>query len=190
VNHNPAMFGSYTPVVRWYVPVGTAGVWALAAAAVVFWGLRLTSPDEEPQPPTIAPAQTVSNAPAVAKVLGAVQIAAAPAAESARQFVLRGVIADGAAQGVALIGFDGKPSRPYCVGQAVANGYVLRSVTANSATLDGGQGADAVLTLQLPQRAPGAPRISSGSGSTSAPVPVSASVSGPAPVGDPVLSTQ
>ncbi|KQU86283.1 hypothetical protein ASC78_26120 [Variovorax sp. Root318D1] len=151
---------------RWHAPVATTGLWALAAGAAVFWGLRLASPAEPVAAAATMPRPSVSaDADAVARLLGAVSASeAAPTMpEAASRFALSGVVADPFNQGAALISIDGKPPRPFRVGSRVGDNYVLQSVGVRSATLGASASGPAAFTLQLPVRAP----ISVGS-----PVPV------------------
>jgi len=142
---------------RWHAPVATTGLWALAAGAAVFWGLRLASPAEPVAAAATMPRAAVSaDADAVARLLGAVSASdAAPAApEAASRFALSGVVADPFNQGAALISIDGKPPRPFRVGSRVGDNYVLQSVGVRAATLGTSAQGPAAFTLQLPVRAP------------------------------------
>ncbi|WP_431107929.1 type II secretion system protein N [Variovorax paradoxus] len=142
---------------RWHAPVATTGLWALAAGAAVFWGLRLASPAEPVAAAATMPRAAVSaDAEAVARLLGAISgTEAAPAApEAASRFVLSGVVADPFNQGAALISIDGKPPRPFRVGSRVGENYVLQSVGVRAATLGTSAQGPAAFTLQLPVRAP------------------------------------
>ncbi|MET3914614.1 general secretion pathway protein C [Variovorax sp. OAS795] len=142
---------------RWHAPFTTAGLWALAAGAAVFWGLRLASPTEPVAAAATMPRASVSaDADAVARLFGAVSSSdAAPAApEAASRFALSGVVADPLNQGAALIAIDGKPPRPFRVGSRVGDNYVLQSVGVRSATLGASAQGPAAFTLQLPVRAP------------------------------------
>lgn len=140
---------------RWPAATATLGLWALAAASVVFWGLRLSAPSDGLAPPAVAstPPAAIDSA-SVAQLLGVVPaqsaIAVAPAAAS--RFALLGVVADRSQQGAALIAVDGKPARPFRIGSVVVDSYVLQSVGTRSATIGARNGADAALTLQLPVR--------------------------------------
>jgi general secretion pathway protein C len=60
-----------------------------------------------------------------------------------------GVVADQHSAGAALIAVDGKPAKPYRVGDVVEDGLVLQSVKGRNAALGPVSGA-AVLTLELP----------------------------------------
>jgi general secretion pathway protein C len=142
---------------RWHAPVATTGLWALAAGAAVFWGLRLASPAEPVAVAATMPRPAVSaDAEAVARLLGAISSTeAAPAApEAASRFVLSGVVADPFNHGAALISIDGKPPRPFRVGSRVGDNYVLQSVGVRAATLGASAQGPAAFTLQLPVRAP------------------------------------
>jgi general secretion pathway protein C len=142
---------------RWHAPVATTGLWALAAGAAVFWGLRLASPAEPVAAAATMPkASVAADADAVARLLGAVSASeAAPAPpEAASRFALSGVVADPSNQGAALISIDGKPPRPFRVGSRVGDNYVLQSVGVRSATLGASAAGPAAFTLQLPVRAP------------------------------------
>lgn len=140
---------------RWPAATTTLGVWGLAAASLVFWGLRLAGPADGLAPPPVAgvPVATIDSA-AVAQLFGAPSDKAVAAAtpQAASRFVLIGVVADSARQGAALVAVDGKPARPYRVGSQLADGYVLQSVDVRSAALGASLGAPAALTLQLPVR--------------------------------------
>lgn len=134
--------------------VTTTGLWALAAASIVFWGLRLAAPSDAIAPPAVAKAQPDPDPAAVAQMLGAVsaQPAAVATPEAASRFSLLGVVADADLQGAALIAVDGKPPRPFKVGATVAEGYVLQSVSTRAATLGASVNGSPVLTLRLPTR--------------------------------------
>ncbi|MDM0017882.1 type II secretion system protein N [Variovorax saccharolyticus] len=144
----------YAPA-RWPSATATTAVWALAAASLVFWGLRLAGPSDAPAPPAVAGTpQAALDPAAVARVLGAVstQAAAVAAPEAASRFSLLGVVADAEQQGVALIAVDGKPPRPFRVGARVADGFVLQSLGARSAAFGASPEAATAFTLQLPTR--------------------------------------
>ena len=142
---------------RWPAATTTLGVWALAAASVVFWGLRLASPSDGLAPPPVAgvAVATIDSA-AVAQLFGAPSdktAAAVATPQAASRFVLLGVVADSARQGAALIAVDGKPARPFRVGSRLVDGYVLQSVSVRSAALGGSVGSPTAITLQLPAQA-------------------------------------
>lgn len=142
---------------RWHAPLATTGLWALAAGAAVFWGLRLANPAQPVAPAATLPrAPAAADADAIARLFGALPVEqAAPAApEAASRFALSGVVADASSQGAALISIDGKPPRPFRVGSRVGEGYVLQAVDVRAATLGTSPDGPAAFTLQLPVRAP------------------------------------
>jgi general secretion pathway protein C len=143
---------------RWPAAMATVGIWALAAASAVFWGLRLNAPPGTVAPPSVAKAPLTPDGAAIAQVLGAVSNLPAPAAPeapspaAASRFALLGVVADANRQGAALIAIDGQPARPFKVGARLADGFVLQSVTTRSAALGASANGEPALTLQLPTR--------------------------------------
>jgi general secretion pathway protein C len=172
---------------RWHAPVATTGLWALAAGAAVFWGLRLASPAEPVAAAAALPRAVAADADAIARLFGALpaeQVAPeAPAAAS--RFALSGVVADPSNRGAALISIDGKPPRPFRVGSRVGDSYVLQSVDVRAATLGTSVDGPAAFTLQLPVRAP----IAVGSAPAVVPT-VPASMPAPAARAEPAPSEQ
>lgn len=140
-------------------------IWAAAAAAAVFWMLRLWG--ASPQPPAHAqpaPVALVARAD-LTRVLGADPVAqpvvaeAPAAAADHSRFQLLGVIAAGAGGGAAgpsraagsgwaTISVDGKPARTYRVGSVVDGASVLQKVAARGVDIGPRGGAPAV-TLKL-----------------------------------------
>ena len=138
-------------------------IWALVAATLVFWALRLLS--HAP----VAPAYTVAVGDAAAvrsdltRLLGAPPVAAVPVAavpEAASRFRLigvmapkRNVVAGNAAYGLALIAVDGKAPKAFSVGARLDGDLVLQSVSLRSASIGPAQGA-AAMKLELPPLPP------------------------------------
>lgn len=159
-NDNQTMqMHSYNPSLnRWGLRLATFSVAALAAASATFWALKWT--DTRPLQ-TSAPVVFSSPAPttpqAVARLLGGGHGGAAPDApmdNAASNFKLTGVVANLAQSGYALIAVDGKPAKPYRVGEPVNDALVLRSVAPRSAALAANMDAPATVTLDLPRLAP------------------------------------
>lgn len=144
----------YPAGARWPVPLATLVLWALAAASVVFWGLRLAAPADAAPPPAVASAPAAVDPVAVGRLLGAVDapVVAAATPDAASRFALLGVIADADGQGAALVAIDGKPARPFRVGAKLGDSFVLQSVGARAATLGADVHGAAAFTLQLPPR--------------------------------------
>ncbi len=135
----------------------TFGVWALAAASAVFWGLKLSSGGPSGPAPASALREPGPVDPAVvARLLGhtagaAPATAAAPAAPPlSSRFNLLGVVADRSQQGAALIAVEGRAARPYRVGSLVGEGLVLQSVQPRRAVLAASMDGPPVVTLELP----------------------------------------
>ena len=127
-------------------------VWAVVAySAVVFalqWGggvpvdYVVTGSEQKQVLPDV-------DALAVSKALGAAPVQSASASLASR-FVLVGVMDGGPSQGVALISVDGKPAKPYRVGQTVSEGFVIVGTGPKKAELGPQLGAAATLLLELP----------------------------------------
>jgi general secretion pathway protein C len=171
-------------------------VWTLAAAAAMFWGLRLMTPAQ------VLPERTqlVGMSPAVAgdltRLLGAAApVAAAEAApppDAASRFRLTGVVAtrtdrdpQGApAPGLAIISVDGKPPQAYRVGDVLDTDFRLASVGLRSARVGAAAGGGSFL-LELPPPTPAATGVPMGVNAAPAPPGASGIPGGPgiAPVG-------
>jgi general secretion pathway protein C len=139
LNHNPRMSA------RWW----SFGVWALAAASAVYWGLKLWT-QALPTPPQAVLAKTTTGLQGdLTRLLGAdspvavAAVAAEPVADN--RFALLGVVsprsAGAAREGLALIAVDGKPAKAFRVGAKVDGEQVLQSVGARSASLGPAGGA-------------------------------------------------
>lgn len=129
-------------------------VWALVAACVVYWSLKLLV-----RAPS-APAHSVAGTGAapergdLTRLLGVSLVAPVSALATtpqASRFRLHGVIAPKGkpaakptGQGVALISVDGKPPRAYAVGARVDNDLVLQSVSLRGASIGLAGGAASV----------------------------------------------
>ena len=85
----------------------------------------------------------------VSKALGAAPMQSTGASLASR-FVLIGVMDGGPSKGVALISVDGKPAKPYRLGQTVTDGFVVLATGPKKAELGPQLGATATLFLELP----------------------------------------
>ena len=136
---------------KWGLRGLTLVVWAMAAASVAYWGLRMLA-----RPPAFVPAPLVANVPVppdpavVARLLGATAAQATPQASLASRFTLSGVVAGAPGGGAALIAVDGKPARPFRVGGLIEEGLVLQSATARQATIGQSRDGPALVTLDMP----------------------------------------
>jgi general secretion pathway protein C len=88
---------------------------------------------------------------AVSKALGVAPVQSASASLASR-FVLVGVMDGGPTQGVALISVDGKPAKPYRLGQTVTDGFVVLATGPKKAELGPQLGAASSLVLELPMK--------------------------------------
>ena len=88
---------------------------------------------------------------AVSKALGVAPVQSASASLASR-FVLVGVMDGGPTQGVALISVDGKPAKPYRLGQTVSDGFVVLATGPKKAELGPQLGAASSLVLELPMK--------------------------------------
>ena len=146
---------STTSPAAWPVRGATFALWALAAASVVAWGLKLggSAGGVAVPPPPARPVAAVDPA-ALANLLGAAPAAAAaaiPVPTLASRFQLLGVAAGAhSGGGAAVIAVDGKPGRPYRVGAQLEEGIVLQSVHGRQAVLAASAQGPALLTLELP----------------------------------------
>lgn len=154
-------------------------IWALVAAAMVFWGMRLVvRPDPVPLNAAVVGESTSARGD-LSRLFGAeptAQVAAAPATSS--RFRLLGVMAakpgpEGSmTPGVALISIDGKPARAFKAGARVEDQLVLQTVSLRTASI-GVEKGPASFVLELPALPPPA---------TGTLPPPTLDQSGPAPV--------
>jgi general secretion pathway protein C len=134
-------------------------VWALVAASVVFWGLRMLVRAPSAPPHSIAVTSAAAVQGDLTRLLGAAPVSAAAAAvapEAASRFRLHGVMApkgkaegQHSGQGVALIAVDGKPARAFAIGSRLDRDLVLQSVSLRSASIGPAEGG-AGIKLELP----------------------------------------
>ncbi len=136
----------------WWPRVMTLVLWAVAAASLAGWGLRLGGGLKPGQVAPVAMTAEVAVDPAsVARLLGAAEPSAAalvPAAAS--RFVLLGVVAGRSNTGAALIAVDGKPGRAFRVGSKIDEGVMLQAVEPRRARLGSAADAATTLTLEMP----------------------------------------
>lgn len=131
----------------------TLVLWLLAAASAVFWGLRLSTPSGGLAVPAVFASPPAPDVQAMARLLGAGAVAAAPVASSPSRFALVGVLAGRqSGGGAALIAIDGQPSKPFRVGATVDAGLVLQSLGPGQAQLGTALRGPTVVTLEVPAR--------------------------------------
>jgi len=157
-------------------------IWALLAASLVFWALRLTVRGPSAPPFTVPVGEVGAVRGDLSRLFGS-NATAAPAVaapQAASRFRLLGVAAPPAnapqGSGIALLSIEGRPARPYRVGAHVDGELMLRGVGPRSATL-GPAGGENAFTLELPLRpapARGSRPAVSPDGQAQAPQPVAA----------------
>ena len=133
--------------------------WALVAAAVVFWGLRLFTRAPVAPPNAVVASETATAGGDLTRLLGAPTSPAAAAQvaapEASARFRLLGIMAprggapSATGHGVALIAVDGKLPRAYTVGSRLDGDWVLQSVSLRTADI-GPSAAAAAVRLELP----------------------------------------
>ncbi|MEO7336200.1 MAG: hypothetical protein ABIV63_06435 [Caldimonas sp.] len=149
MNHNRRMYARLSAFV----------IWALIAATVVFWGLRLFVHATPAPGNAVAVGGAVSGGGDLTRLLGAPPVAAQTAIvtpDAGARFHLLGImaprraVAGAKAQGVALIAVDGKPPRAYAVGAHLDSDLVLQSVSLRTASIGRSEGAQTLL-LEIPR---------------------------------------
>jgi general secretion pathway protein C len=127
-------------------------VWAVVAYSAVVFGLQWGG--GVPVDAVVAGSEQKQVSPdvdslSVSKALGVAPVQSASASLASR-FVLVGVMDGGPSQGVALISVDGKPAKPYRLGQTVSDGLVVVGTGPKKAELGPQMGVASSLVLELP----------------------------------------
>jgi general secretion pathway protein C len=112
-------------------------LFAALCAIVAGWALQLLAPRSPIAPGgAVAQAQAPSDLRLAGQLFGgAPALSSVAAAEAPSNIQVTGVLAAGA-RGVALLAIDGKPAKPFQVGQPVAEGLKLVSVSGDMVELD------------------------------------------------------
>jgi len=140
----------------WPARLSTLLLAALAAASLVFWGLRWVEPVSMPRANSDGAGPRPIDTGRVALLLGASPTASGDDEEvpiqAAARYKLLGVIAGpkGHGFGSALIAIDDAPAKPYKVGDRLSDDLVLQSVSKRGAALASSMQASAAITLELP----------------------------------------
>ena len=132
---------------------------ALTAGSATFWILQWPSlPSRTTDAVGLAAASPSDNGAALQSLLaGDPQVVALSGVSTPTANLpplrLAGVIRVGTkGQGSALIQLNGKPAKPYRVGDTIADGLVLQSVSAHTAHLGQTVSSPAALVLELPRK--------------------------------------
>lgn len=152
IHHNLRMLQirrAWVPRTVWPSLV-TGLVWCAAALSAGYWVLQWPAgPGRTGTPQTPMGEVAEPSAAGLSRALGATPVAAASAPEAGRLQLL-GVIAGSTGQGSALIATDGQPPKAYRVGQTVAEGLVLQSLSPQRAQLGARLNGPVQRELQLP----------------------------------------
>jgi general secretion pathway protein C len=139
----------------WTTRIVTFAISALAAASVVYWGLKvwgLSSPavlSSTLIEPILAPdSQTIARAFGGGMAPAATTSTAAPAAS---RYSLVGVLSGRIQAGAALISIDGQDAKPVRVGTLVDNDMVLESVNGRQAVLSSNTENSTKVVLEMPK---------------------------------------
>ena len=167
-------------------------IWALIAATLVFWGLRLAVRPAPAPLHSVALADSLSGRGDLSRLLGDPPVVAsvapgvAPAPEAASRFRLLGIMAPHRSRsgepghgGLALIAIDGKPARAFAVGSRLDGDLVLQSVSLRQASIGPAKGAQTVV-LEIPAFAAPATGTLPAPGAPAAMAPAPAPVPAPA----------
>lgn len=142
----------------WGVRLATFALWALAAASVAYWGLRLSAPAGTAGPMVLAAAAVAPDAAAIARLLGGTveppskTIEPTPVATVGRWVLVGVLVGQSSGGGAALIAVDGQAAKPFRVGAQVADGLVLQALAPRQARLGASAQGPATLTLDMPLR--------------------------------------
>lgn len=144
-----------TVAALWRVRLLSLALAALAAASVVFWGLKISAPTPvqvNTSALTIAETEAVDWA-ASARALGATQNSETPSvrALNAQRWALTGVARAGTAEGMALIAAEGQPAKPYRLKSRLEEGLFLVALEPRLAHLGPTPEGPVSLTLTLPK---------------------------------------
>lgn len=134
-------------------------IWALVAAAMVFWGMRLVVRADPVPPNTVVVGEGAAVRGDLSRLFGAEPVAqAAVAPQASSRFRLLGVMAakpgpEGMTPGVALISIDGKPARAFAAGARIEDRLVLQNVSLRTASIGVEQGPTSFV-LEIPALPP------------------------------------
>ena len=135
---------------RLILRVTTFAVWSLAVGSATYIALRLAAAPDLSAAPPAAVAPLAIDPVGVSRVLGAADASGPSRAAAASRFVLIGIVAGFPDGSAALIAVDGRPAQPFRVGNALADGLVLKSASGRRAVLAASLDGPAVMTLDMP----------------------------------------
>ncbi|MFN7644253.1 MAG: type II secretion system protein N [Burkholderiales bacterium] len=128
-------------------------LFAALCAIVAGWALQLLAPRAPVAPAgAVAQVQGPPDLSAAGQLFGGVPRSADAQVQAAPSNIqVSGVLASGA-RGVALLAIDGRPAKPFAVGEPVSDGMTVRSITGDTVELDRGAGGP---PMRLPAPARG-----------------------------------
>jgi general secretion pathway protein C len=120
------------------VPIVSVLLFAALCAIVAGWALQLLAPRAPIAPGgAVAQAQAPADLSAASQLFGGVPRPADAVADAPSNIQVAGVLAAGP-RGVALLVIDGRPAKPFAVGEPVSDGMTVRSVTGDTVELERG----------------------------------------------------
>jgi general secretion pathway protein C len=140
----------------WSLRLITLLMWMSVGLCAAYWAFKFVTTKPVVAAPVAAPTVVVDSK-AIGKLLGASDIVAVKPVVvpvSTTKYLLFGIASTVRGTGVALIGIDDKPARPYRLGSKVADDLVLKSLTKTKAVLAASATAPDGVTLELPVRKP------------------------------------
>jgi len=137
-----------------FLPLASLLVWASVAYSTVVFALQWGAGGPVVRTPIVAGIEQKQVFPdvdtlGVSKALGAGPVQSISASLASR-FVLLGVMDRGPSQGIALLSVDGKPAKPFRLGQTVDEGLVVVATGPKKAELGPQVGSSPTLVLELP----------------------------------------
>ncbi len=144
-----------TPQLKsWSLRLITLTVWLLAVLCSAYWVLKFVKVKPVNTGFAAAAPAISIDSDSVAKFLGAPNsVAGQPIITPASSnYALFGIVRALTGTGVALIATDGKPAKPYRVGNKVSEDLVLKSITRTEAVLASSVEAPDGMKLELPAR--------------------------------------
>jgi general secretion pathway protein C len=113
-------------------------LFAALCAIVAAWALQLLAPRSPIAPSgAVAQAQPPTDLSAAGQLFGGAPRPVDSIAEGPSNIQVAGVLAAGA-RGVALLAIDGRPAKPFAVGESLADGSTVRAVTGDAVELERG----------------------------------------------------
>jgi general secretion pathway protein C len=113
-------------------------LFAALCAIVAGWALQLLAPRTPIAPGgAVAQAQPATDLSAAGQLFGGAPRQIDRVAEGPTNIQVAGVLAAGS-RGVALLAVDGRPAKPFAVGEAVTDGTTVRSVSGDAVELERG----------------------------------------------------